>query len=136
MRVCTFEFEDCAMTFLTVSHTLPLEVFSTWFIPMSDQIYEWKSIACKDEFESLFAPDGPGPDFRDTDKISVLEKRYRIHREHSVIVDITMLTAWRYIRRPHRAVIQKLIRVMKVCDTMQIYSFTSRKKAYGTSIRC
>lgn len=81
---------------------------------MSEPTYFWKSIACDTEFESNFALDAPAPEFNEQDMISVLETRYRVHKVHSVIVDVTKLTAWRYIRRPHKEVVKKLVRVMKV----------------------
>ena len=81
---------------------------------MSEPVYKWKSIACEHEFESPFPLDAPAPDFDMNDMISEMEQKYRVHSQYTVFVDVTKLTGWRFMRRPHSAVVSKLITIIKV----------------------
>lgn len=103
---------------------------------MSDRLYLWESIACDGAFESDFAVDAPAPDFSEDEMISQLETKYRIHKSHSIMVDITHLTAWRFIRRPHKAVVEKLIRIMKVKHRILFPFLIASRKGYEISAPC
>ena len=81
---------------------------------MSEPSHVWNSIACKTAFESNYSTEEPVPEFNENDMISVLETRYRVHKEYTLLVDVTQLSPWRYIRRPHKAVVKKLVAIMKV----------------------
>lgn len=102
---------------------------------MSEPVYTWKSIACEHNFDSYFPLDAPAPDFDPNDMISDMERKYRVHTEYTVLVDVTKLTGWRYMRRPHKAVVAKLISIFKVRNDSQVTYLIHSPRVSVTSHR-
>lgn len=111
--------------FLFHVHAFCVLFFSRSLLNMSSRTMIWKSIACSEQFESDFDINAPPPVFDANDLICDLERKFRVHKSDFIIVNVEMLTGWRYIRRPHKAVIQKLIRLMKVCRVYPILCLCS-----------
>ena len=71
-------------------------------------------VACMNNYTPHRAPDEPLPAFNETDTITELREKYRLHEAPTVLVDVDSLNLWRFFRRPHKDVVLSLAALMKV----------------------
>lgn len=95
------------------------------------------SLACTDdEPETNRRIRSPLPEFSVSDNIRTLENKYKMHHTSRVLVDVSKLQVWEYIREPHPHVVECLKEVMKVCVVFAVRDFIARKKESWTIFRC
>ena len=75
----------------------------------------WSSKAC-DPFVSKMKKGDSVPPFNEDLMHAELEACYKLHEDPFLIGRVNEMKPWKFFRRPHKPIVDKLVRLMLVCD--------------------